>query len=197
MEHIVKHELPALQPKQRKVELGYLPNEAEAVYLCRMQAIVAWYGALLQTSTSFLHSEMRLLEASSTPHPFCKGSVYAFNTIWGVLAQMLNLTKWRHTRFLLQAFLAVVGFELNSKVGRQTRKLLHVMASPEFNEDCRKTHVSPQDDDRASIFEVFVKEKMDKGVQAPGNKADARFLAKALDQNLALSTKPNNNNHGR
>ena len=182
---------------ERRSLLGYADDdEAEDAYLLRMQSAVAFYAALLGASLSTVTSQVLGAHASTSsttpPHPL--GGLAA---AWRWTARTTNTTKWRWTRFLLQAFLTVVGSDLSLAVPTQCMKLARLMDSKEFSAACDGSAMHPQDDDRILVFQRFCQDALATGAfKRPGRLAnpgdssssewlDPRHLADALDTNQA------------
>jgi hypothetical protein len=135
----------------RRQQLGYASGEeTDADYLCRMQACVAFYAALLQTRPAVLGD----FDGDVNENPFCLAEA------WRFLAGTLNGQMWRWTRFVLQAFLAVAGFELSLALGRQTHKLVRLLSSREFHAACDKSALHPDDDDRVAVFKLVMQDAL-------------------------------------
>jgi len=164
----------------RRRLLGYQSDdESDADYVLRMQAIVAFYAALLQTSVETL----LVFDASATHNPWTLAEA------WHFLAGTLNASPWRWTRPVLQAFLAVAGAELGAVAGKQMIKLAKVCVSAAFTKACDKLAMRPDDDDRLAVFAVALKETIARGYFAPPGKPsdegkDPRVLPDDVTQNV-------------
>ncbi len=174
-----------LAPKARRSALGYKENESENDYLLRMQATVAWYGAILQTAPMMLaQPPYSMLQAQSgTPlkHPW--GGI---PECWRWIAGSINGVKWRWTRSLLQAFLAVAGSRIGLAFPNQSKKLVRFLAtSRAFKTACDKGCSFPNDADRVAVFTKFVKGIFDVvsaggNIPVPGNPEDKDHDARLL-----------------
>jgi len=165
----------------RRRLLGYQgDDEGDADYVLRMQAVVAFYAALLQTSVETL---LRF-DPSATHNPWTLAEA------WRFLAGTLNASPWRWTRPVLQAFLAVAGAELGAVAGKQMIKLAKVCTSAAFAKACDKLAMRPDDDDRLAVFAVAMKETIARGYFAPPGKPsdeedkDPRALPDDVTQNV-------------
>ena len=171
-----------LQGDERRSALGYKKAESESDYLLRMQAIIAWYGAILQTVPAMLSQAPYSLvsPAIDVTHPW-GGST----SCWRWVAGTINGTKWRWTRSLLQAFLAVTLSRIGRDYPTQTKKLVRMLAtSRAFMSACDKG-CTDKDADRVAVFAKYVKavaNKIGRGepIPPPGNPEDKAFDARLL-----------------
>ena len=150
---------------QRRIALGYKPKESENDYVLRMQALVAWYGAIVQTTPRML---------SNPPYSMVKEGHHPWGGMpqcWRWVAGTINGVKWRWTRSLLQAFLAVSGNALCRSFPNQSKKMLHFLrASRTFKAACDKA-CTGADKDRVAVFTKFIEQSGDT-VPPPGNPED-------------------------
>jgi hypothetical protein len=187
----------------RRMALGYEDNEKDAVYLSRMQAIISFYGALLQTNVSVLGSTPYNIVPPNSPHPlhaYRPDSLEPIAQAWRWLAGTLNGTKWRWVRYLAMAFVASCGHELQHRFGADTvLKLIVVLVSPEVEAACDKGAKFPDDTDRKNVFRLYFAQIVDERGSIPppgrfvkstteGNEGawvDKRNLPMKASQNLA------------
>jgi len=151
-----------LSTEELQVAIGRKANETTADYLSRMQAIVAWQAAFMQTRMTFLEFDIEkpLINPGSS-HP-CQNGPMIF--LWRWLAGHLNGHISRWTPYILQAFLAVAGHEMCNQIGvRQMRKIIKVLSSSGFRDKCKKmgnfdTKEAQNDKDRFSAFVEYFDE---------------------------------------
>jgi len=149
--------------EMRKKKLGYREvSEGDDEYLFRMQAIIGFYSALLQTSPTLLHQYSSAMPQAgvSVSSSTLINPLGGLAEAWRWLAKTLNSTKWRWTRFVVHAFLCVSGRDLSLVLPQQVQKVLILMQSEQFKRACEHSASHPNDDDRIRGFETFVNESL-------------------------------------
>uniref|UniRef100_A0A7S2WQC2 mRNA export factor GLE1 n=1 Tax=Mucochytrium quahogii TaxID=96639 RepID=A0A7S2WQC2_9STRA len=148
-----------------KSALGYKPGEQMADYIARMQAIVGFLAGVYQTSVDMLEKEPFVLVPAGSKHPEAEGGIVQ---AWRWVSLSLNHEPFRWTPYLLQAFLAVSGFELSRHCGKQMKKLAKLLGSENFATLCRKKgnfneKLTDNDVDRMRAYVEFFKRVEENG----------------------------------
>jgi hypothetical protein len=160
--------------EMRKKKLGYKDEfEGDDNYIFRMQTLVSFYGAMLQTSPKLLESYLKMVGMSSAEVK--ENPLGGLAEAWRWLAKTVNGNKWRWTRFLIHAFICVTGRDLSLAIPKQMIKLLNLLISPDFKKTCEKSASHPQDDDRINAFEKYFKEAVRVLVEEGAMKPPGRY----------------------
>lgn len=146
---------------EKKRRLGYVDTlETDGEYLLRMQNLTAFYAGLLLVSKQDLLDNYPARQGAipaNWSNPF-----HGLPQAWRWLARTLNQPLYRLSKYIVQAFLFIVGHDLAHHLpAKQVLKLFKLLQSGPFNQRAEQVIKRPDDDDRDKAFRDYVESSRD------------------------------------